>query len=72
MTFSNSFGSCGSGDGQFNLPWDVAFDCTGNVYVADSESHHIQVFTEEGTFLRKFGKKGNGDGELDYTPPVLA
>ena len=36
LTFSSSFGSSGSGDGQFNYPWDVAFDNTGNVYVADS------------------------------------
>ena len=36
LTFSSSFGSHGSGDGQFNYPWDVAFDSTGNVYVADT------------------------------------
>ena len=54
MTFSSSFGSEDSGDGQFSMPYDVAFDNTGNVYVADYYNHHIQVFTAEGQFLRKF------------------
>ena len=72
LTFSNSFGSYGSGDGQFNYLWAVALDCTGNVYVADSFGGRncIQVFTAEGKFLRKFGKKGSGDGQLYYPSSV--
>ena len=64
LTLSSSFGSRGSGDGQFQYPWNVAFDSNDNVYVGDSGNHCIQVFTAEGKFLRKFGKKGSGDGEL--------
>ncbi len=45
-------------------PADIAFDSTRNVYVADLGNHRIQVFTAEGEFLRKFGKKGEGKGEL--------
>ena len=67
---SSFLGSIYSGDGQFNFPWDVAFDNTGNVYVADTSGHRIQVFTAEGKFLRKFGKKGSGDGELDFPSSV--
>ena len=54
LTLSSSFGSEGSGDGQFLNPCGVAFDSTGKVYVADSGNHRIQVFTAEGQFLRKF------------------
>ena len=65
LTFFKSFGSYGSGDGQFNWPWDATCDCTRNVYVADWGRDCIQVFTAEGNFLRKFGKKGHSDGELN-------
>ena len=59
LTFSNSFGSKGSNDGQFNAPFDVAFDSTGNVYVVSFYHDHVQVFTAEGQFLRKFGTCGS-------------
>ena len=65
LTFSSSFGR-GNPVGQFNT-WDVAFDHTGNTYLADSENHCIQVFTQEGKFLRK---KGSGEGELNHPSSV--
>ena len=70
LTFSSSFGSHGSGDGQFEYPWGVACDSTGNVYVAGSENNCIQVFTAEGEFLRKFGKKGSSNGELNWPASI--
>ena len=45
-------------------------DSAGNVYIADSASHRIQVFTAEGEFLRTFGKKGEGNGELDWPSSI--
>ena len=70
LTFSGSFGSHGSGDGQFKSPLDITFDSTGDVYVADGGHDCIQVFTAEGKFLRKFGKSGSGDGELNFPSSV--
>ncbi len=67
LTFSSSFGSRGSSTiGQFQFPYDVAFDSCGNVYVVDGGNHCIQVFTADGHSLRKFGRKGRGRGELDW------
>ena len=40
------------------------------MYVADSSNCCIQVFTAEGTFLRKFGQHGQGDGQLNFPSSV--
>ena len=61
-----SFGKKGSGKGCFDCPYSVACDSTGNVYVADTRNHRIEVFTAEGKFLRMFGRHGKGKGELGY------
>ena len=34
------------------------------MYVAEYNNHRIQVFTPEGQYLRMFGSKGAGPGEL--------
>ena len=66
LTFSSKFGSGGSGDGQFDNPYDIASDSTGCVYVTDFNNHRVQVFTSDGGYLGQFGKKGSGSGELKY------
>ncbi len=33
--------------------------------MADSRNDRIQIFSSSGVFLKKFGKKGTGKGELD-------
>ena len=57
LTFSSTFGKHGSNRGEFNCPWAIACDSTGNVYVADCGNHRIQVFTSNGKFLRMFGSR---------------
>ena len=61
LTRHSSFGSSGHQNGQFENPWDVAFDRTGTVYVVDLNNHRIQTFTPDGQFLKKFGT-----GQLQY------
>ena len=62
-----SFGSHGSGQGQFEHPWGIAIDGDGNVLVADSGNHCIQKFTESGRFLSVVGNRG--DGPLQFNEP---
>jgi len=49
-----SWGSEGSGDGQFRGLSSVAVDSTGKVYVADPINRRIQVFDSAGRFLTKW------------------
>ena len=55
-----SFGTCGSGKGQFYSPRGVAVDGEGNILVADSRNHRIQKFTSQGQFLTAVGTEGSG------------
>ena len=49
-----SWGDRGDGPGQFNTLHSIATDNNGNVYVADRGNHRIQVFDNDGNFLRQF------------------
>ena len=55
-----SFGTKGSGHGQFERPCGVTVDGEGNILVADTLNNRIQKFTAEGQFLTAVGKAGSG------------
>jgi DNA-binding beta-propeller fold protein YncE len=42
--YLTQWGTRGTGNGQFNRPYGVAVDGSGNVYVADTNNNRIQVF----------------------------
>jgi hypothetical protein len=68
--FVTKWGSVGSGNGQFDYPWGVAVDGSGNVYVADLWNHRIQKFTSSGVFLTKWGSVGSGNGQFMHPDAV--
>ncbi len=47
-----SWGSYGTGEGQFRNPHNMQVDRQGNVYVADRGNGRIQVFDPEGNFKK--------------------
>ena len=54
-----TIGSCGIGDGQFNLPYGIFIK--GDVlYVVELANHRIQKLTTGGQFLQTFGQCGSG------------
>ena len=63
-----SFGTHGSGPGQFNYPIGIAIDNRGNILVADHNNHRIQQFSSTGKHLRTVGTRGSGP--LQFQSPV--
>ena len=62
-----SFGSNGSGPGQFDGPYDIAVDKkTGIVAVSDYGNKRIQLFDITGRYLREIGLRANCSS-LDFT-----
>lgn len=70
LDFYKAFGTRGTGNGEMDFPWDVAFDSAGKVYVADSWNNRIQVFTEEGEYVRRIGRFGTMKGELAWPSSI--
>ncbi len=63
-SYASSFGSSGTGNGQFNRPAGSAFDAQGNLWVVDSDNNRVQKFDPEGKYLTQFGSTGSGNGQL--------
>ncbi|MFQ5945799.1 MAG: 6-bladed beta-propeller, partial [Anaerolineae bacterium] len=59
-----TWGSRGSGDGEFNRPTHLALDRSGTLLVTDALNFRIQAFDQEGRFLWKMGHHGDGSGDF--------
>jgi sugar lactone lactonase YvrE len=62
--FSSSFGTTGSGYGQFKGPYGMAIDSSGNIWVADSGNDRVQKFNSKGEYQSQFGSTGIGNGQF--------
>jgi sugar lactone lactonase YvrE len=56
--FIKSWGGKGSGPGQFQVAHGIAIDAKGLLWVADRENQRIQLFDQDGTFVREVKYKG--------------
>ena len=61
-----SFGSEGSGRGQFKVPQDVAITSKETLLVTDLCNNRIQEFTMDGECISCFGSKGNDPLQFNY------
>lgn len=66
MVYNHKFGEFGSSNGQFTEPSGVAVNHNGDILVADTNNHRIQVFDRNGDFKFHFGQCGKRDGQLLY------
>jgi streptogramin lyase len=68
-------GVAGSGPDEFNAPSSVLVAPNGDIFVGDGHggntNSRIVKFDKDGKFIKTWGKKGTGPGEID-TPHALA
>jgi tripartite motif-containing protein 71 len=64
--FVMGWGTAGTGDGQFTIPWGIAVDKYDNVYICDFVSRRVQKFDSNGNFLAKWGGVGVGEGTFGW------
>jgi len=66
-SFIASWGSPGTGPGQFTLGRDVVVDSSGNVYTGDygDENDRIMKFSPTGEFIKEWGRRGTDPGRFD-------
>jgi len=58
--YSHKWGSQGSGATQFNGPRKAAIGPDNNIYITDYSNHRIQVFTQAGVAVTRWGTNGVG------------
>ena len=56
---------------MFSQIGNLAVDDEENIYVLDRKEFHIKVFDKDGEYLRTFGRKGQGPGELNRPSSIL-
>jgi len=62
----------GKRNGQFASPEGVTVDQRNNqIMVADTWNHRVQIFDEQGKFIRAFGSNGSGEGEFVFPVGVV-
>ena len=61
-----SFGSEGSGAGQFSNPTAIAVSASGTVFVADRANHNVQIFRGDGVYLNAL----NGENSSKLSSPI--
>jgi DNA-binding beta-propeller fold protein YncE len=59
-------GVAGDGPETFNSPTDVAVAPNGDIFVSDGHvNSRIVKFSADGTFIKAWGKRGDGPGEFN-------
>jgi sugar lactone lactonase YvrE len=68
--FLTTWGSSGTTNGNFQAPFGVATDASGNVYVADCSVNRVQKFNAEGEYLTQWGTTGKGANQFECARDV--
>lgn len=59
-----NIGTRGTAEGEFNLPREAEIGPDGRLYVVDGGNFRVQVFEQDGTFVRAWGMAGRRPGQF--------
>lgn len=65
ISFDFSFGSQGSGNGDFQYPSGILV-LNDEIFVVDRQNHRIQIFDLSGVYVRQFGTAGFGNNNFFF------
>ena len=68
----NADGANSDGDGQFDTPFGITIDDSGDIFVVDSENYRIQKFNDDGVFELKFGSTDSSENSYLPDPRGIA
>ena len=60
----NTISTRGQAEGELNLPRDATIGVDGNLYVVDGGNFRVQVFNQQGDFVKSFGDIGRRSGQF--------
>ncbi len=69
--FISSLEGAVSGEGSLEVPNDLVFDSSGNIYVVDYNANKIKKYNSGGNFVLSWGGSGSGTGKF-YSPARIA
>ena len=55
----------GDGDGQMTLPVAMAFDADGRLLITDEHTSRVNIYSNKGDVVSKWGIKGDSEGEFN-------
>lgn len=61
-----TWGTAGTGPGQFDIPVGVAVAPNGDLYTVETQNSRVQHFTPYGGFVAMWGAYGTGPGQLKW------
>lgn len=65
-------GVSGNGPDTFNSPTDVAVAANGDIFVSDGHvNSRIVKFSKDGTFIKAWGRRGDGPGEFNVPHTIF-
>jgi len=62
MRYPSTYAAVSGGNGRLSDPQGLAFDSSGNIYVADAKDMLVQKFSPSGAFISQWGGSGSGNG----------